>query len=95
MANTMGRIVYVKITRSCKEAHQYVTFDSERIGEIWREQVDLVDTKGKPLKRWRWFALPNHLGTQPDTAKAFNYTTGFGSKDKAVDALECLLKALP
>jgi hypothetical protein len=88
----MGRIVYVKVINSCKPAHQYVNFDSERIGEIWREQVDTVDTKGRPVKKWRWFAFQSGWPAHPEGMDALSYKAGYGSKDKAVDALELLAK---
>lgn len=91
MAGRMGRIVYVKVTNSGKPAHQYVNFDSERVGEIWREQVDVVDAKGNTTKRWRWFATQYISTDSSERAEATRCTTGYGSKDKAVDTLEFLL----
>lgn len=86
----MGYIVYIRIKGSGKSAHQYVSCQGVRIGEIWREQVDVVDPKGRRFRRWRWFATTllhvadGHLDLKgPQTV-----STGFGTKDAAVDALE-------
>lgn len=88
MADNMGRIVYIKVINSTKSAHQYVNLNSERIGEIWRDQIDIVDTKGHVIKKWRWFATQSDSGLLPENADTCSCNTAYGSKDKAVDALE-------
>lgn len=90
----MGRIVYLKVPHSVKQAHQYVSFDGERIGEIWREQIDVIDVKGNSSKKWRWFASRDTSGICIDEAAASSSKTGYGSKDRAVDMLELMTKSL-
>jgi len=86
----MGRIVYVKVVNSLKPAHQYVNLDGERIGEIWREKIDIVDNTGHTAKKWRWFANRNQSIAHPEEANAFLCKPSYGSKDGAVDALGCV-----
>lgn len=83
----MGRLVYVRVEGSDKGAHQYVQIDGARIGEIWRGQLTIRDAKGNQCEKWRWFGRP--MGTEVALGDNGSSTgdKGFGSKDKAVDAL--------
>jgi hypothetical protein len=94
MAIEMGRIVYLKVPNSVKQAHQYVNHNGERIGEVWREQIDIIDVKGNSLKKWRWFASRDSSGVCIDEAGTLSCKIGYGSKDRAVDMLELMIKFL-
>lgn len=84
----MGCTVYVRVSQSAKVAHQYVNVGGERIGEIWREQVDLVDQKGYRVKKWRWFASKPPVEAAGSAEGGLLNQLGYGTKDRAVDALE-------
>jgi hypothetical protein len=83
----MSYIVYVRIKGTDKGAHQYVIIGGVRIGEIWRQQVNQRTSRAGNLMKWRWFALSYHKADQAGTLRRLSFE-GFGTKDKAVDALE-------
>ncbi|WP_194727127.1 hypothetical protein [Noviherbaspirillum malthae] len=87
----MARIVYIKARNSALNAHQYVIFDGERLGEIWREQVHISNNKGQNSKKWRWFAKAHRSLIDPCSSSMLFGETGHGTKDKAVDTIEALL----
>ena len=80
---------------SLKSAHQRVTVDDDDIGEIWREQVNVVVSRltvTEPRRmavKWRWFAhrtgQPGTLGR--GTRSAMLLGPGFKGKDSAIAAL--------
>lgn len=87
----MGRIVYIKVRDSGQNAHQFVNIEGRRIGEIWREQVDIVGGKSHPFKKWRWFAkAAGSLSELCTNSESPNVGTPYGTKDKAVDFLEAV-----
>lgn len=83
----MSYIVYDRIKGTSKGAHQYVVIDGIRIGEIWRQQVSQATSNGKYVLKWRWFAQSYRTGDQTSKSCAVS-PEGYGTKDKAVDALE-------
>jgi hypothetical protein len=83
----MSYIVYDRIKGTGKEAHQHVIIDGIRIGEIWRQQVSQETPGVRHPMKWRWFALSYRNVTQAGASSPLA-PTGFGTKDKAVDALE-------
>ncbi len=83
----MGRLVYVKVNQSEKGAHQYLQIDGVRVGDIWREHLRIKDAKGNQCEKWRWFARPEGITTVLGEAVSSTGDKGFGSKDRAVDAL--------
>lgn len=88
----MGCIVYIKARNSARNAHQYVHREGQKIGELWREQVQRADRNGPAITKWRWFAEPapcitgSTIASTPPPRNADHYDT----KDKAVDFLEGL-----
>lgn len=85
----MSYIVYDRINGTGKGAHQYVVIDGIRIGEIWRQQVSQETLGGRHVMKWRWFALSYHNDAQPGASSPVS-SDGYGTKDRAVDALENL-----
>lgn len=89
----MGRLVCVRVVESNKGAHQYVQIDGARIGEIWRTRLTVKDAKGNECEKWQWFARPVGSIVALGEDGSSDRDKGFGSKDKAVDAL--VLATLP
>lgn len=83
----MSYIVYDRIKGTDKGAHQYVVIDGIRIGEIWRQQVSRGTPDGRYVLKWRWFALSYRNSAQSEATSQLS-SEGYGTKDKAVDALE-------
>jgi len=78
---------------SKKPAHQLVRTGENVIGEIWREQVNVVVSKLTEPRRmamkWRWFAKPTGGSTTlgRGTRAAMVLGPGFKGKDLAIAAL--------
>lgn len=83
----MSYIVYDRIKGTGKGAHQYVVIDGIRIGEIWRQQVSQAASGGRNVVKWRWFAQSYRNAGQPGASFPLS-SEGYGTKDRAVDALE-------
>lgn len=84
---------FKKIVGSDKSSHQHVLDDATIVGEVWREQVNVVVSKLTAPRRmatkWRWFAKKagrtETLGR--GTRAAVLLGAGFKSKPDAVSAL--------
>lgn len=93
---------FKSFTGSVKSAHQEVSIDGRRVGEIWREQVNVVigkltDPRRMALK-WRWFAKRDgDAGTLGrGTRAAMLLGPGFKTKDAATAVLaEALASTQP
>lgn len=81
------------VAGSVKSAHRIVIADDHEVGEIWREQVNVVVSKlAEPRRmaiKWRWFAKRvGETGTLGrGTRGALLLGPGFKSKDAVIDAL--------
>ncbi|VWC80110.1 hypothetical protein BLA39750_01133 [Burkholderia lata] len=83
-----------KVAGSERSAHQLVKAGDTAIGEIWREQVNVVVSKLTEPRRmgtkWRWFAKrtgsAETLGR--GTRAAYLLGPGYKSKNEALSALD-------
>lgn len=86
-------MIFKSVAGSVKSAHQQVAIDGEKVGEIWREQVNVVVSKFTEPRRmglkWRWFAKRSgDAGTLGrGTRVAMLMGPGFKNKDAATAAL--------
>jgi hypothetical protein len=86
-------VTFKIIAGSAKSSHQEVATAGEKIGEIWREQVNVVVSKLTEPRcmalKWRWFAKRDGdagtLGRGTRTATLLG--PGFKNKDAATVVL--------
>ncbi|MEX3983771.1 hypothetical protein AB4Y45_32835 [Paraburkholderia sp. EG287A] len=56
----MMDLTFKKVAGSSKSAHQRVQSGGSEVGEVWREQVNVIVSKmtgpRRTALRWRWFA---------------------------------------
>lgn len=74
-----------------KPSEQLVEFDNAIAGSVWKELVNVVNSKGIYSKQWRWFARSagdnTALGRGRGTWVAKVFGAGYKSKDDALRAL--------
>lgn len=81
------------VTVSKKAAHQTVIADGHHVGEVWREQVNVIVSKLTEPRRmapkWRWFAkrVGKSVTLGRGTRAAVLLGPGFKSKRSAISAL--------
>lgn len=76
------------IKGSVKSSHQSVAIGDELVGEVWREQVNVLVSKLTAPRRieirWRWFA--KRKGVAGTIGRGRRAASGFGNKHAAVAA---------
>ena len=81
------------IKGSARLNHQAVSIDGSDVGEVWKEQVDVVVSKmtdpRRLAKQWRWFSKRTGASATlgRGTRAAMLLGPGFKSKDDAIAAM--------
>jgi hypothetical protein len=82
-----------KVAGSTKSAHQRALSDETEVGEVWREQVNVIVSKmtgpRRTALRWRWFARQTGSSVtlgRHTRAATLGYA-GFKTKGEAISAL--------